>query len=109
MSQAHASSRFISVAVIVALVAVTVLMTCGVAFGAPMNGGAPDSGTCGVDSHGSMGAAVSAEAPKIAMSLYVVVPFQVHLDVPQTTIHHSAPLSAELPPPTDPRHGRIRV
>lgn len=112
MSQARTSSRFISIAVVVALVAVTALMTCGVAFGAPMSGGpAPDSGACGLDSHGSMGeAAVSAEAPKIVVELHAVLPAAPLVGISQQAVSRGAYVVAvELPPPSDPRHGRTRL
>jgi len=98
--------------VIAALVAVTVLMTCGVAFGAPMRGSsAPDSGACGLDSHVSMGAVgVSVEAPKIAVErLHTALPVEVLFGVSQGITTRSVVLTAELPPPADPRHGRIRL
>lgn len=111
MSQVRAFSRFTSVAVIVAIVAITVLMTCGAAFGAPTNGGGPSgSDACAVGSHDSLAAAgISAESPKIILALSAVVPSGTQIGIPQGIANRGAGLSAELPPPSDPRHGRIRV
>lgn len=111
MSQVRAFSRFTSLAVIVAVVAITVLMTCGVAFGAPMNCGAPSgSDACAVGSHDSLAAAgVSTESPKITPALSAVVSSGTRLGVPQGIANRGAGLWAELPPLSDPRHGRIRV
>lgn len=111
MSQVRAFSRFTSVAVIVAIVAITVLMTCGAAFGAPMTGETmPGSSACPVGSHDSLGsAAVSAESPTITMGLSAVLQTRVLVGIPQGLGSQNAAISAELPPPSDPRHGRIRV
>jgi hypothetical protein len=111
VSQVRAFSRFTSVAVIVAIVAITVLMTCGAAFGAPMTGETmPGSSACPVGSHDSLGsAALSAESPTTTVALSAVLPTGVYLGVPRGIGSQSAAISAELPPPSDPRHGRIRV
>lgn len=110
MSQVRAFSRFTSVAVIVAIVAITVLMTCGAAFGAPMTGDTmPGSSACPVGSHDSLGSAVVAESPMITLGLFAILPTGVGVGIPQGFGSQSAAISAELPPPPDPRHGRIRV
>lgn len=111
MSQARTFGRWTSVAMIAALVAVTVLMTCGVAFGAPMSSSTtPCSSTCAVGSHDSLGtAAVSAESPRISPALSAVLPMSVHPGIPQGFGSQNAASSAELFPAPDPRHGRIRV
>lgn len=104
-------SRFTSVVVVLALVAVTALMVCGAAFGAPMTGDSmPGSTACPVGSHDSFGsAAVSAESPTTPMVLSVVLPTGVGVGIPQGFGKQNGAISAELPPPSDPRHGRIRV
>lgn len=111
MSQARTFGRFTSVAVIVALVAVTVLMTCGAAFGALMGGSTmPDSSACPVGSHDSLGtAAASAGSPKVTVTLSAVLPSGILVGIPQGDVNRSAAVSAESPPPSDPLHGRIRV
>ena len=111
MTQVRAYGRFTSVAVIVAVVAVAVLMTCGAAFGAPAVGGAiSGSGACAMDSHRSMRVAgVSVESPRITAETSAVLPAPFLAGIPQSVIDGSAAVSAELPPPPDPRHGRIRV
>jgi hypothetical protein len=111
VSQARTFGRLTSVVVIAALVAITVLMTCTVAFAAPVNGSTmPGSGACAADSHGSLGVAAGvAESPKITVALSAVLPTGVGVVIPQGFGSQSAAISAELPPPSDPRHGRIRV
>ena len=111
MNQVRTSARFISAAVVVALVAITVLTACGVAFAAPM-GDSPIGGSssCAVGSHGTLGVAgVSAETPRIAVALAAVVPSQRVFGSPRGVAAPGAGASTELPPPVDPRHGRIRV
>lgn len=109
--QARTFSRLTSVAVIAALVAVTVLMTCGVAFGAPASGSSmPGSGACAADSRGSLAAAgISAESSKITVAMSAVLPMRIHESTTQGFGSQTTAISAELPPPSDPRHGRIRV
>ena len=111
MNQARMFSRLTSVVVVLALVAVTTLMVCGAAFGAPMTGSTvPVSSACPVGSHDSLGmAAVSAESPKIIVALSAVLPTRALVGIPQGFGSQNATISAELPPPSDPRHGRIRV
>lgn len=113
MNQMHTSNRLVSVAVVVALVAVTALMTCGVALGAPIGGsGTPaPSDACGLSTHMSMGAtAVSAEALELSVELHALLPAETTLAPVRGTGNGEESLAAdELPPPLDPRHGRIRV
>jgi hypothetical protein len=111
MTKVRTFSRLTSVVVVLALVAVTTLMVCGAAFGAPMTGDTmPGSNVCPVGSHDSLGAAAaSAGSPKISMELSVVPPARVPVGIPQGFGSQNAATSAELPPPSDPRHGRIRV
>lgn len=111
MTKVRTFSRLTSLVVVLALVAVTTLMVCGAAFGAPMTGDTmPGSSACPVGSHDSLGsAAVSAESPTITMGLFAILPTGVGVVIPQGFGSQSAAISAELPPPSDPRHGRIRV
>jgi TRAP-type mannitol/chloroaromatic compound transport system permease large subunit len=111
MNRVRTSSRLTSVVVILAVMAITVLGVCGVAFGAPATGGAMGgTGACTADSHGSAGlASAAAESPRITIALSGVVPADILLGVSQGQSSRSAAVSAELPPPSDPRHGRIRV
>ncbi|MDP2233193.1 MAG: hypothetical protein Q8K89_06125 [Actinomycetota bacterium] len=111
MTKVRTFSRLTSVVVVLALVAVTTLMVCGAAFGAPMTGDTmPGSSACPVGSHDSLGsAAVSAESPRVTVTLSAVLSTGVGVGIPQGFGSRNAAISAELPPPSDPRHGRIRV
>ncbi len=111
MTQERTFSRLTSVVVVLALVAVTTLVVCGAAFGAPTTGSTmPGPSACLAGSHDSLGtAAVSAESPKITVALSAVLPTRVLVGIPQGFGSQNAAISAELPPPPDPRHGRIRV
>lgn len=111
MTQVRTFGRLTSVVVVLALVAVTTLVVCGAALGAPMRGSAmPSSSACLADSHDSLRtAAASAESPKITVALSAVLPTRVLAGTPQGFDSQDAAISAELPPPPDPRHGRIRV
>ncbi len=111
MTKVRTFSRLTSVVVVLALVAVTTLMVCGAVFGAPMTGNTmPGSSACPVGSHDSLGsAAASAESPRIAVALSAVLPTGVGVGIAQGFGSQIAAISAELPPPSDPRHGRIRV
>jgi hypothetical protein len=111
VSQPRTFRRFTSCAVIMALVAVTVLMTCGAAFGAPVGGtSTPDSDSCGLDSHSSMAVAgVTAESPKITVVLSAVLPVDDLVGISQGVFNGSAIISTELPLPSDPLHGQLRV
>lgn len=111
MTQVRTFSRLTSLVVVLVLVAVTTLVVCGAAFGAPMTGSTmPGSSACPAGSHDSLGTtAVSAESPRITVALPAVLPTRVLVVIPQGFGGRSGTVSAELPPPPDPRHGRIRV
>lgn len=112
MTNVRTFSRLTSVVVVLALVAVTTLMLCGAAFGAPMTGDTmPGSTACPIGSHESLGsaAAVAAESLTITVGLSAVLPAAVGVGIPLGFGNQNRALSAELPPPSDPRHGRIRV
>lgn len=111
MTQVRTFGRLPSVVVVLALVAVTTLVFCGAAFGAPMTRSTmPGSNACVASSHDSLGTvAVSAESPKITVAPSAVLPARVLVGIPQGFGSQNAAISAEPPPPPDPRHGRIRV
>ena len=111
MNRVRTSSRLTSLVVILAVMAITVLGVCGVAYGAPATGGAMGgAGVCTTGLHGSAGlASVAAESPKITVPLSAVVSADILLGVSSGLSSQGAAVSAELPPPSDSRHGRIRV
>lgn len=111
MTQVRTFNRLTSVVVALALVAVTTLIACGAAFGAPMTGSTmPGPSACAAGSHDSLGTvAVLAESPKITVALSAVLPTRILVGIAQGLGSQNAAISAELPPPPDPRYGRIRV
>lgn len=111
MNRVLTPRRLTSLVVILAVMAITVLGFCSVAFAAPATGGAMGgSGVCALDSHGSAGLAGSAaESPTVSALPYAVVPVGIRTGVSWGPGSRNAAVSAELPSPSDPRHGRIRV
>ena len=107
LRQARAFSRLTSVAVILALLALTVVAVCCVAMAAPVNGGTPvGSAACELDTQGTI--SLVAEAPTLPLLLSAMLAVGIGLAV---RAFGSVPTlaMAELPSSGDPRHGRTRV
>ena len=111
MAQVRIVNTFTSVAVVVALVTLTALAVCCVAISVPTAASAfAATGACGMDAHHPVGTvAALATVPTVTKSLSAAPPAAVLLVAsrgPSTAVDRSL---VELPPPGDPRHGRIRV
>lgn len=111
MPHARIFSRFISVAVILALVAVTALGLCGMATGSSMIGMRPVYvNACAAGTHAAAGVAIASEASLSPASEPSGVPgTEIFFKTSQEYSGGGVAVAAELPPPRDPRFGRTRV
>lgn len=111
MTQVRTYTRFTSVAVIMALMAVTVVAVCCVATGTSMGTGTTGGlSACAAGIHApTVLASRSAYSPEITKVLstapHLGIQF-VSLSVQSETLDS---LFTEVPLPVDPRHGRISV
>ena len=111
MAHARMFSRTTSVAVILALLAVTVLALCGMTARSSMIGMRPIcQNACGAGTHGSAEVAVASEASLSMAPEPSGVPVAgMFFETSQEYSGARVAVSAELPPPRDPRFGRTRV
>jgi hypothetical protein len=112
MTQVRNTSRLTSIVVVLALVAVAMVGLPCVAVGSPMTGEMPTGhGACAVDEHGAL-TAVAASADDSARankSASTAPPAGIDSQTPIVRTVLVAVVSAELPSPADPRHGRTIV
>lgn len=110
MTRMRTSSRWDSFVVILAVVAVVVPAVCGATLGAHATGSAVSaSGLCTVHPHVSVGiAAVAADSVTIATGPSSA-PAGAVIEADDEPSEGDTSGSAALAPPSDPRHGRVRI
>ena len=111
MAQVRIVNGYASVAVVVALVTLTALAVCCVALSAPpVASSFAATGACGMDAHHPAGTvAARTSIPTATKSVSADAPAAVLLVASRGSSIVADHGSTELPPPVDPRHGRIRV